>query len=98
MRKDQDVEENIETCTYMIWCKNYKYCKALSENGATADVTDGKHSFVFVAWENIGVTPHDHKAANRDKLISLCNNGTYYYCSSLIEYDGWEIKDDYPVW
>ena len=37
---------------------------------------------------------------NRDTLLELCKDHTATHkgggCSALIEYDGWEIKDDYP--
>lgn len=36
----------------------------------------------------------------RSELMNLCKNHTQTHnsgiCSSLIEFDGWEIKDDYP--
>ncbi len=37
---------------------------------------------------------------DRDRLLELCKNYTAAHGkggrSALIEYDGWEIKDDYP--
>ena len=41
-------------------------------------------------------------AKTREDLIDLCKNITSEYqksdCAALIEYDGWQIKDDYPWW
>ena len=39
-------------------------------------------------------------ATNREELLELCKNPDSEYqksdCATLIEYDGWEIKEDYP--
>ncbi len=41
-----------------------------------------------------------YNVTDRDKLLELCKNHTATHngggCTALIEYDGWEIKDDYP--
>ena len=38
-------------------------------------------------------------AKSRDDLMQQCKEDTYgQSCGRLIEFDGWEIKDDYPWW
>ena len=34
-------------------------------------------------------------SSSREYILSRCKSFSYT-CSSLIEYDGWQIKDDYP--
>lgn len=48
---------------------------------------------LFMFWYN-GKTPRDFKGT-RTELIEACKTN-HYYCSTLIEQDGWEIKEDYP--
>lgn len=45
-----------------------------------------------------GHPPNDSFDETKDRnwLIEQCKSKKGY-CTKLIEYDGWEIKDDYPV-
>ncbi|MBR6163938.1 type II secretion system protein [bacterium] len=33
---------------------------------------------------------------SRNSILSVCNNTSKYWCSTLIMKDSWQIKDDYP--
>ena len=48
----------------------------------------------FVFWTE-GTVPR-RTGITREQLLNSCKSSNKYLCSSLIEYDGWEIKDDYP--
>lgn len=70
----------------------------------------GRDFFVFT-YHNNGLrtfSQYDTRMGKRSDIMSAgtsgqCNKlaaggvlGVGSYCSTLIEYDGWEIKDDYP--
>ncbi len=66
-----------------------------------------KDQFSFVISYTSGKSARFYAGSNatynvedRDRLLELCKNHTAAHgkggCSALIEYDGWEIKDDYP--
>lgn len=79
---------------YMLFCPQYKYCERIDESKQISDIVNSKYIFVF--W-NSGTVPREYVSSKftREELLQKCKN-IPYYCSSLIEYDGWEIKDDYP--
>lgn len=67
----------------------------------------GYDIFQFVMQFNTGKAPKFRgggtrllNTANREELLELCKNPDSEYqksdCATLIEYDGWEIKEDYP--
>ena len=73
----------------------------------TAQIYDGKTSFLF-AMMNTGFFPtFDHTSRNysREYLKNGCanpetvggNSNSRHLCAELIQRDGWQIKDDYPV-
>ncbi len=68
---------------------------------------EDKDQFSFVISTTNGKSSRFYTGSNgtyrvkdRDRLLELCKNHTADHmgggCSALIEYDGWEIKDDYP--
>lgn len=86
---------------HFFFCVEYKYCKN-SEN------FDGKNSFLFtLTLGKLYTSTASYYNLDRDKLLSLCKYGNSdnanvssvgrrHACTRLIEFDGWEIKDDYP--
>lgn len=79
-------------CMYLIYCTQYKYCKNIDEaNVAFKNTLNTRNKFMF--WYN-GKTPADFHGT-RTEEIEACKKD-YYYCSNIIEKDGWEIKADYP--
>lgn len=77
---------------YLTFCTEYKYCTNIEDHKAV----DGRHTFSL--WAG-GTVPREYKysAWTRETLLENARKNKYY-CSALIEYDGWEIKDDYPCW
>ena len=96
---DCPLEPNNLTCeTYIIFCPNIKYCENINE-AATSTSTfgiDGKSSFIMYTS---GQAPSEYRINkwSRETLIEAAKDSPYY-CSSLIEFDNWEIKDDNPWW
>ena len=89
------------TGTYLIFCPDYKYCKNnfnfSRASGLPAEwIVDGKNTFAF--YGSRGNTPTYEWDGSRDWLKRQCTSGRKGYCSTLIEFDGWEISDDYPAW
>ena len=83
---------------YLIFCPYYKDCKQLADNGPFEDsetISDGKKTFGF--WI-AGNTPTYAWDGTREWLMQKCSTWQKGYCTTLIQYDGWEIKDDYPTW
>ncbi len=84
---------------YLLFCPHYNDCKKLNLGCGISgeNYTDGKSVFLFY---NNGSTPSyelsAHNDYSREYLLELCGKKLRGYCSTLIEYDGWEIKDDYP--
>ena len=48
-------------------------------------------------WELTGDNMIKLGAQNRTELLQRCKDKPEY-CGRLIQFDGWEIKDDYPWW
>ncbi len=96
---DCPLEPDNLTCeTYFIFCPNIKYCENINE-AATSTSTfniDGKNSFIMYTSGN---PPAEYRVNkwSRETLIEAAKDSPYY-CSSLIEFDNWEIKDDNPCW
>ena len=90
--------DNLTCETYIIFCTNIKYCENINE-AATSTSTfniDGKNSFIMFTSGN---PPTEYRVNkwSRETLIEAAKDSPYY-CSSLIEFDNWEIKDDNPCW
>ncbi len=83
--------------TYLIFCPYYKDCVELGETAkpkAGESIVDGKKTFTFYLNGNAPTSGWD---GTRDDLIQKCSKeNSKGYCTKLIEFDGWEIKDDYP--
>lgn len=79
---------------YMIFCPQYRYCEDIDNKSSYRDALDTQHVFVF--WQE-GVVPNPKQYDyTRDDLKRMCGGESPYWCSSLIQYDGWDIRDDYP--
>ena len=73
----------------------------------TTELFDGKTSFIFAMMKTGFFPSYDHRDRNytREYLLNTCKNpetagGTKdkrHNCTELIQIDGWQIKDDYPV-
>jgi prepilin-type N-terminal cleavage/methylation domain-containing protein len=82
-------------CTYILFCVSYKNCKKLNEaNFSPHTLSDGKEVFTFYTD---GRTPTSFWNDTRESLKQKCKVEDVYYCSTLLMYDGWEVKDDYPI-
>lgn len=83
---------------YLIFCPSYRYCKEFSKTvswGVGEYLPDGKNTFnLYVS----GTMPEYNWDGTREFLLNKCASNAKGYCSKLIEYDEWEIKDDYPAW
>lgn len=84
-------EPTVDCSSHIVFCPEHKWCKDIDKSNAASN-TDGKHTFVF--WTE-GTVPR-RTGITREQLLNSCKSSNKYLCSSLIEYDGWEIKDDYP--
>ncbi len=84
-------------CTYILWCVDYKKCEKLDESQTVPLnlAVDGKDSFLF--WTNGQNELAFAKNQDRDLLLSSCGGSEKHMCSALLMYDGWKVKDDYPV-
>lgn len=85
-------------CTEFAYCGNEKY--------------DGRRTFLFSICkvnDNYKFVTSNCSAQTktREELLDSCLKGNFdnadifsqgrrHYCTRLIEYDGWEMKDDYP--
>lgn len=99
------------TCNHIVYCVDYKSCKKYIENNNGKIYNyplDGKNTFLF-AMGNKHIIPYSindsggstEEEGDRNKLLRGgyygCANTYKAYCAALIQYDGWEIKDDYPI-
>ena len=89
---------------HFFYCTEFGYCGSEKFDGTRTFLfsickVKGKYQFVT---SNCGA-----QTATREQLLDKClkgNNddadvyskGRRHYCTRLIEYDGWEMKDDYP--
>ena len=96
---DCPLEPDNLTCeTYFIFCPKVKYCETINEaaiNTRTFGV-DGKNTFLMYTG---GTAPSVYKYNKwtRAQLVEAATDSAVH-CSSLIEFDNWEIKDDNPCW
>ncbi len=84
--------------TYLIFCPYYKDCKQLANSGRMdcgENLADGKKTFGF--YLN-GSAPNYGWDGTREWILGKCSTISKGQCTLLIQYDGWEIKDDYPAW
>ena len=79
---------------YFFYCTQFKYCAPESY--------DGRRTFLFSLRNGKYYTSLGGNDFNRASLLDECKNPytnsyrTRHYCTQLIQYDGWQIKDDYP--
>ncbi len=71
-------------------------------NGEKGPNKLGRDIFAFGILEVKRDSPHfyvgssSERISDRDKLIRLCKESGFN-CSKLVQFDGWEFKDDYPL-
>ena len=89
---------------YFFFCTELRYCGI--------ERYDGQNSFLFMLGKinnkyKFVTSNVEYQTASREKLLEKCKYGNTdnadvsspnrrHACARLIEYDGWEIKDDYP--
>lgn len=95
------------TVVYFFFCVDLKYCGSEKYDGKNSFLfeigkdTKANNRIRFVT-SNIGA-----QYKSREKLLESCKYGDYdnpgtsskdrrHYCARLIQYDGWQIKKDYP--
>lgn len=89
---------NIFYCTEFAYCGNEKYDGVRTFLFSICKIND-KYKFV--------TSNCTAQTKTREELLDGCLKGNYddadvfsqgrrHYCTRLIEYDGWEMKDDYP--
>ncbi len=94
------------TQIHFFYCTNFKYCNTEKER------YDGVQSFLFTICKyknkyQLVASDCNYQNKTREKLLDLClkgnsdnadiySQGRRHACTRLIQYDGWEIKDDYP--
>ena len=95
---------NSTALVHFFYCTELRYCGKERYDGQTSFLfTLGKvnNKFKFVT-SNVS-----HQSMTREQLLEQCKYGNTdnadvsisnkrHTCARLIEYDGWEIKDDYP--
>ena len=94
---------------YYVDYKPFKKWLISTGNAIYSRWLDGKNTFLFIIDNNqfrtyFELADYADTEKSRSTLFHSAN-GTYgcaderfrFYCAALIEYDGWEIKDDYPV-
>lgn len=95
LRKTAD-EESWRSNFYLNFCVNFESCKNIKDTTNTNRYSDGKEIFSFF---ETGLTPNQYGGIyydTREQLLEDCKT-VHYACTTLIERDGWKIKDDYPV-
>ena len=87
----------------IFFCTDYKYCRHYGEGNF-----DGKHGFLFTINQGkFYASLPGHQNSTREQLLNGCKYGNTdnssvsskdrrHACARLIQFDGWEIKDDYP--
>lgn len=81
---------------YFFYCTKFQYCEL--------EHYDGKRTFLFSLYNGNFYTSSG-RATNlsRESLLDRCKNPSdgnpihRHDCARLIQYDGWEIKPDYPI-
>ncbi|MCD7878541.1 MAG: type II secretion system GspH family protein [Candidatus Gastranaerophilales bacterium] len=53
-----------------------------------------KNIFVCTHWSYCGARYIDY---TRDRALQDCVNSSPTMCAKLLQYDGWQVKDDYPL-
>ncbi len=87
LRKRQEALS--EVGVEVIFCVDYRKC-ALYDEGEPLNSRD-----YFEFWTDGRVVHNGIWNGTREQLVQNCADSPSY-CSLLIQYDGWEIKDDYP--
>lgn len=80
------------------FCLKFKDCKQTTETWNSRD----RFVFQFNTQKGFGPLSDNLTFNTRDDIINstskwhACNKNRTGFCAKLIEYDGWEIKKDYP--
>ena len=83
---------------YTRWCVDYKKC--INDDGSIP-VVDTKNVFLFYIYGKPETNLFGCAEGDRACILDLCKNPLgstkgAVSCSTLLQMDGWEIKDDYP--
>ena len=79
---------------HFFYCTQIKYCAQESY--------DGRRTFLFSLINGRFYPSVNESVSNRAELLDKCKHpftNSYHRrhsCTQLIQYDGWQIKDDYP--
>jgi type II secretory pathway pseudopilin PulG len=94
--RKSDHADSTTSSTYIVFCVEYKKCKNINET-PIRNYADSKDTFIF--WTNAAfpIASNSSWDGTREGLISRCKTGLHESCTALVMYDGWEIKDDYPI-
>ena len=81
----------------------YFFCVKYSDCQKEAEEYDTRSRFIFQFSTTHGFTPYDCGwTGTREELFTTnscrhsCTKTSSGMCAKLIQYDGWEIRDDYP--
>lgn len=81
-----------EVTMHLMYCVEYKHCKKA--------IFDGRNSFLFTIARGIFYTSYGNNThLTREQLLEGCKQEAEHMrhtCARLIQYDGWQIKNDYP--
>ena len=89
---------------HVVFCPEYKGCKNFlnANNNKIFGSLDGKNTFLFhIGGGNMrayGINENITREQAKDSGgMYACSQSYKAYCSALIQMDGWQISDDYPV-
>lgn len=96
------------TAVHAVFCTEYKICKKRlnANNNKIVNSYDGKNEFLFfikhpngplVAYGIQDNITREQAKNGVEGHIYGCAKSYKAYCSALIQMDGWQIADDYPV-
>ena len=92
--RDCNYDSDVYTCQMLTFCTKAKYCEGIDPvaNSKASFLNDTRHRFLFFT-----TGPINWYSSNRSGALNGCTRGQNYKgCGELIQYDGWQIKDDYP--
>ncbi len=89
---------------HIVFCPEYKGCKEFlkSNNNKIVGALDGKNTFLFYIDDgklnSYGLSANLTREQAKDSGgKQACSQTHKRYCALLIQMDGWQIADDYPV-
>lgn len=89
---------------HVLFCPEYKGCQNFlkTNDNKIVGALDGKNTFLFYIdggnLKTYGISTNiTREQAKESGGIHACSQSYKGYCSALIQMDGWQIADDYPV-